>query len=124
MRLVGHINREVLQALYASADVFVLPTVRESFGLAALEARSTGLPVIAMKESALAEQIVHGENGLLAESDSDFFGCVRRMIDNRPLLDEMTRRNRETPLHLDWPRCIRGHEMAYASAVESMARHS
>lgn len=120
VRLVGHINREALQALYASADVFVLPTVRESFGLAALEARSTGLPVIAMKESALAEQIVNGENGLLAESDRDFFGCVLRMINDRLMHEEITRRNRETPLDLGWPRCIRGHEMAYASAIELM----
>src|SRR4051812_12937043 len=80
VQLTGRVSRDELRELYRRADLFVLPTVRESFGLAALEARVAGLPVVAMRESAVAEQIVHGVNGMLATSDADLVRCVQTLI--------------------------------------------
>ncbi len=54
---------EVLQA----ADLFLLPSAIESFGLAALEALACGVPVIATRQGGMPEVIVDGENGFLAE---------------------------------------------------------
>jgi glycosyltransferase involved in cell wall biosynthesis len=42
VELTGRLTREQVREIYARSDVFVLPTERESFGLAALEARSIG----------------------------------------------------------------------------------
>ncbi|MGH2898062.1 MAG: glycosyltransferase family 4 protein, partial [Solirubrobacteraceae bacterium] len=60
VELLGWRSRDEIRALFAQSDLFVLPTVRESFGLAALEARCAGLPVVAMKASGVAELIMHG----------------------------------------------------------------
>ena len=50
----------------ASADLFLLPSAQESFGLAALEAMSYGVPVIASDVGGLPELIEHGKTGYLA----------------------------------------------------------
>jgi glycosyltransferase involved in cell wall biosynthesis len=50
----------------ACADVFLLPSQTESFGLAALEALSCGVPVVASHVGGVPEVISHGEDGLLA----------------------------------------------------------
>jgi L-malate glycosyltransferase len=64
VRFLGKQHRfvEVLQA----ADVFLLPSESESFGLAALEALSCGVPVVATRVGGVPEVISDGENGILA----------------------------------------------------------
>ncbi len=51
--------------LLSCADLFLLTSESESFGLAALEAMSCGVPVVAYRAGGLAEVVSHGENGLL-----------------------------------------------------------
>jgi L-malate glycosyltransferase len=58
-------QQESIEALLRVADLFLLPSEFESFGLAALEALSCGLPVIATKTGGLAEVVDEGENGHL-----------------------------------------------------------
>ncbi|MDD5330622.1 MAG: glycosyltransferase family 1 protein [Sulfuricella sp.] len=54
---------------YASADVFLFPSLTETFGNVTLEAMASGLAVVAYNYAAAAENIRHGENGLVAEFD-------------------------------------------------------
>jgi len=59
----GRIN--AVAPLLASADLFLLPSQTESFGLSALEALATGVPVIASDAGGLPEVVRHGETGAL-----------------------------------------------------------
>lgn len=52
---------------YASADLFLFPSLTETYGNVTLEALASGLPVIAYRQAAAADLIRHGENGMLAE---------------------------------------------------------
>ncbi|HET6440274.1 MAG TPA: glycosyltransferase family 4 protein [Anaeromyxobacter sp.] len=61
----GLLSREALARLYSAAAVFVLPTLREAFGLSLLEAMSFGLPVVASRIEAIPEIVSDGETGLL-----------------------------------------------------------
>jgi L-malate glycosyltransferase len=59
-------KQESFTELLAAADVFLLPSEQESFGLAALEALSCGVPVVASHIGGIPELVVHGETGYLA----------------------------------------------------------
>jgi 2-deoxystreptamine N-acetyl-D-glucosaminyltransferase/2-deoxystreptamine glucosyltransferase len=58
------IRRDV-EGIYPLLDVFVLPSVREPFGLTLLEAMATGLPVVATAAGGPPDFVRHGVNGLL-----------------------------------------------------------
>jgi glycosyltransferase involved in cell wall biosynthesis len=61
----GPLEPPALSVLYARASVFALPTLREAFGLAFLEAMAFGLPVVATAVGAIPEIVADGETGLL-----------------------------------------------------------
>ncbi len=65
----GLVSRPELDDLYAAADVAVMPSRYESFGLVAIEAMAAGAPVVALAAGALAEVVTHGVNGFLVAAD-------------------------------------------------------
>jgi len=62
----GYCPRENLSELYNSADVFILPSLAESFGLVFAEAMACGLPIIGAKTGGIVD-VVKKENGILIE---------------------------------------------------------
>jgi N-acetyl-alpha-D-glucosaminyl L-malate synthase BshA len=58
-------DQEYIEALLPYADIFLLPSDHESFGLVALEAMSCGVPVVATRVGGMPEVIVDGVNGFL-----------------------------------------------------------
>jgi len=64
---VGAKRGEELATYYASADIFLFPSMTETFGNVVLEAMSSGLAVVAYSYAAAESYIQHGESGLLAK---------------------------------------------------------
>jgi glycosyltransferase involved in cell wall biosynthesis len=94
---------------YASADIFLFPSLTETYGNVTPEALASGLAVLAYDYAAAAELIRHGENGLLApQGDDDAF--VRRAIDlaaSPQLVERLRHSARQSTQALDWNRiCI------------------
>ncbi|MGH7595338.1 MAG: glycosyltransferase, partial [bacterium] len=54
-----------IEEVLRCADIFLLPSEQESFGLAALEAMNCGVPVIGAHTGGVPEVVVHGETGFL-----------------------------------------------------------
>src|SRR5206468_4260912 len=81
-----------VKALLATSHFFVLPSKLEAFGIAALEARAAGLPVIAMREGGVGEFIGHGKEGLLAADDAQLADSILRLC-----VDELLRETRAEP---------------------------
>jgi L-malate glycosyltransferase len=65
VRFVG--KQEQMEDILAIADLFLLPSEYESFGLAALEAMAAGVPVITTNAGGLTEINIHGETGYMAD---------------------------------------------------------
>lgn len=65
IRFLG--KQEKVEEILNIADVFMLPSATESFGLAALEAMACGVPVISSNAGGIPEINIHGETGYLAE---------------------------------------------------------
>ena len=62
---VGRVDQEELPLYYNAADVCVVPSYYESFGLAALESMACGTPVVAARVGGLSTIVQHGRTGFL-----------------------------------------------------------
>ena len=90
--------------------------------MAALEARSVGVPVVAVRNSAVSEFITDGESGLLAAGDEAFAAAVLRLVNDDHLRQRIAMFNSSTPVPLDWDHSIALHERAYDAASEALGR--
>lgn len=67
-------NNEMLQNIYAASDLFIMPSLQESFGKTTIEAMASGTAVVAFRDTPAEEMIIHGENGwLVPHGNSDAF---------------------------------------------------
>ena len=69
--------RKDLPALYAAADLFLLPTIYDPFSNATLEAIAAGVPVITTRANGCAEIIAEGQHGSVVERPDDVPGLTR-----------------------------------------------
>lgn len=67
VNIVGYVPDELVVSYYRQAELFVLPSVFEPFGMTAVEAMACGTPVIASKFAGIKDGISHGKNGLLID---------------------------------------------------------
>ncbi|MGH9272493.1 MAG: glycosyltransferase family 4 protein [Ilumatobacteraceae bacterium] len=116
--LVGRLTRDEIRERYAGADIFVAPANLESFGIAALEARCAGVPVVAKRRTGISEFVEHGREGLLADSDRDMVDQLERLVGDPELRLMMAKHNRETPVPVEWPRVVDLNVAAYRTAIE------
>ncbi len=106
---------QVLDEL-ARADLYVAPAVLESFGLAALEARSVGLPVVGRLGTGLADFIEQGVDGLLCASDTDMANAIVRLVDDEVLRSRICEHNRTVEHDMTWTRSLEVHDRIYSLA--------
>src|ERR1044072_1772711 len=80
------------------ADVFLLPSELESFGLAALEAEACEVPVIATRIGGIPEVVTDGETGLLSDiADTEKMSDdVMKLLNNEEMRLEFGRKARES----------------------------
>ena len=71
-------DQEYIAGILPEADVFLLPSEHESFGLAALEAMACGVPVVGSHAGGLPEVIVNGETGYLCDAHDT--GCMAELV--------------------------------------------
>jgi glycosyltransferase involved in cell wall biosynthesis len=97
---LGSVKFVDMPAIYQQADMLLFPTFREGFGLAAAEAMSCGIPVVATNASSLPELVVHGHGGYLCEPGNviDFAEKINLLASSPNLRQSMGGFNRERVL--------------------------
>jgi glycosyltransferase involved in cell wall biosynthesis len=118
--LLGWLDRDALRTLYAESDGFVLASTRESFGIAALEARATGLPVIAMRASGSNEFLAHDINALLCEDDETLTRAIVRFVEDLALRSRLAAGSVSLDRY-DWNAVLTEHEATYHRAATRAA---
>ncbi len=88
----GVLPRQTIVHCYASADLFVFPSVTETQGLVIGEAKATGLPVVAVRAFGPAEMVSHDEDGLLTDpSIPDFTDAIIALLQDKERYDRMSK---------------------------------
>ncbi|TWP35974.1 glycosyltransferase family 4 protein [Leekyejoonella antrihumi] len=98
----GRMSRDALREQYLRSDVYVAPAQLEAFGIAALEARTTGLPVVAPRRSGVSEFVEDGVNGLLGGDDRGLVEALVRLAREEELRRRITVHNETHPPREQW----------------------
>ena len=122
---VGRVEHDETEAFYRDADIFVYPSLFESFAIPPVEAMAAGIPVVASRVGGMTETIVHEETGLLVEREdaTALAAALRRLIEDPGLRESFGESGRERAAHFSWPRIAGDVEDAFVGLVEA-ARES
>lgn len=102
VRLPGRVTRDELRSRYWESDLYLTPARLEAFGIAALEARTAGLPVLARTGTGVADFVEDGVHGVLAPDDETLAEAMARLVVDTRLRSEMACRNATTPPPQGW----------------------
>jgi N-acetyl-alpha-D-glucosaminyl L-malate synthase BshA len=118
-------KQEEVACLLAQADLFLLPSEQESFGLAALEAMSCGVPIIATRVGGLPELVAEGESGrLFAVGDVEGMAAeaVAILEDEERLARMRAAARRSAIERFDAERIVPMYEQFYQASLEGRRR--
>lgn len=115
--VTGRLDRSDVLRVLARADLYLAPARQESFGIAALEARCAGLPVVGMTGTGLSDFVRHGVDGYLVGSDEEMASCVAALVRDPVALAAARRRASGPVAGFDWPTVLRQHRSVYEAAV-------
>ena len=100
----GQRSGEDLAAHYASGDLFLFPSLTETFGNVTQEALASGLAVLAFRSAAAAELIVDGENGrtVAVGDDAAFIRAALQLAKEPAIRRRLGERARQSVVGRDW----------------------
>jgi len=104
---------------YASGDVFLFPSVTETFGNVTVEAMASGLAVVAYRTAAARQHIEHGRSGLLAEPGdrAGFIALAGRLARDPALARALGRVARSAAEPVSWERITQDFEAVLADVA-------
>ena len=122
VHLRGRVSRAEIRATYARSNLFVAPAHLESFGIAALEARSAGLPILALAGTGVQDFVTHGREGWLVGSDRALLETMVSLAMSPSLLERVAAHNRRVDPRIDWTRVLHKCELLYREAAQMQGR--
>ena len=114
---------ETLAAHYASGDLFLFPSLSETFGNVVLEALASGLAVVAFDQAAAAQHIRHGHNGALATpgDEAAFIESARWLLEDPESLRRVRLNARQHAGKQGWPAIVERFESLLHAARDVQA---
>ena len=100
----GKVDHHRAAELYASADVFLFPSVSESYGNVVLEAMASGLPCVIAAGGGSQDFIEQGVNGFKCSpyDEADYVDKIEKTLENGVLWEQFSQRGRSYSLSFDW----------------------
>lgn len=120
VRFLG--KQEKIEEVLSVSDLFVMPSGSETFGLAALEAMSCGVPVISSNVGGLPELNVHGKTGFLCELDdiNAMSEYAIQLLSNDEMHAEFSKNARARAEEFNIDKIILDYENHYLAKIERL----
>ena len=120
IKVLPHIQRDDMLALYADHDIFLLPSLMEGMPLALMEAMATAMPVITTETCGMADVVEDGFNGLLVlPADAENLAlAVVRLCESAELRAGLGQEAQRTMRRYTWAHVVRKLEMVLSRAVK------
>ena len=117
---VGRVEQEELPLYYNAADVCVVPSYYESFGLAALESMACGTPVVAARVGGLSTIVQHGRTGYLKSwrCPEAFANSLEMIISSERLRRSMGKAARRRAEGMGWEKVAAELSRAYDALTQ------
>lgn len=114
---------EPLSQHYASGDLFLFPSRSETFGNVVIEAMASKLAIVGFDYAAARSHLVHGENGLLAEleSDEEFIQQAIAAAKDSALIQKLRDAARAKAESISWPEMINLFESQLLTTMQRFA---
>ena len=114
---IGYVRPHDREGVFKGAQLFVLPSFEEGFGLPALEAMAAGVPVVASNRGSLPEVI--GDAGLLIDPDNpeSLSDAMLRMLGDPALRDTCAHRGLNRAREFNWEQTGRDVRRAYQDTL-------
>jgi len=122
---LGAIEHRQVPELLRNVDIFVMPSIREGFGVAAVEAQAMEIPIVATKVGGVPEVVRDGITGILIEprNPEQLATAILELIENPEKRKEMGREGRKYVLsHYRWEDNAALMENLYRSVLKSPGR--
>ena len=122
VRIIGYVPDENLVRSYQQAEMFVLPSIFEPFGMTALEAMACGKTVIASKSGGIRDVISTGANGLLVDpaNTREFADAMIAILNDPMKADQIGKQGRKTvEEHFSWGAIAELHLAFYERLISS-----
>ena len=119
MHRLGHIDDETYRSVLAAAEMLVLPSAYEAFGIVLLEAAAAETAVIGTNVGGIPEAMSPGNNGLIVEyNDVDNLSkSIATLLDDAKLCKEMGKAGRVWAKNFSWDSILKELEQEYRSII-------
>lgn len=118
--VLGSVPEERMGELYRAANLFIFPSVKEGWGLVALEAMGAGVPIVASGIEPMTEYLVDRENALLI-SPKDFeslSGSILELLQNESLRSSVIEKGIQTAAQYSWESAAKKHAAYYEEILK------
>jgi len=120
VQMSGFRSGDDLLASYDRADMFILTSTSESFGVVVVEAMARGLPVIAPNIDGIRDVVIDGDTGLLTENTvASISEAVRRLLEEPDLRDHLIAGAQAQSARYEWPAIARECAALYREVVRT-----
>lgn len=116
--ITGRVSRREVRDVLGTASLYVAPAPKESFGIAALEARCAGLPVVARRSSGVTEFVRDRIDGLLVRDDTEMAVALADLVQDDALRARIAAHNRRVAPRLDWSDVLERTSALYRAAAD------
>jgi len=120
--LLGKIDHEKLAILYASSDIFLFPSVSETYGNVVVEAMASGCPCVIAKGGGSQSLVSHGKTGFLCEPNDpkNYLERIDEILSSEQLRNTFITNGLAYTKTLDWDLLAK----TYFTDVQSLSEHS